>query len=314
MLLFKESDVRRLLPMKQCIDVLGSAFLAYGRGEAQNQPRRRLVLPTGSVLHQLAGACGNYFGIKYYSTNPRHGYHFLFTLFDAPTGQPLAIFEANCLGQIRTGAASGLATSLMAPPGVTSLAIIGSGFQAESQLAAMLAVRKLTSVRVWSRSEANRKRFADEMSLLHGLPVEAARSAHEAVDGADIIVTATWAAEPVLEPEWVKETAHINAMGSNNPKRREIPADLIERAGLLVADSLEQCRVEAGDLVLALNEAGWSRVVELKDIVGRGEIHGVGRRTIFKSVGLGLEDVAAAAFVYEAARQQGFDVTAPLLA
>lgn len=313
MFLFKESDVRRLLPMKQCIDVLQTAFVAYAKGEAQNQPRRRLVLSTGSVLHQLAGSYGNYFGIKYYSTNTKYGFHFLFTLFDAPTGKPLAILEANYLGQIRTGAASGLATDLMTQPGPKSLALIGSGFQAESQLAAMLAVRELSSVRIWSRSEEKRKRFAEETSLTYGLPVQAVDSAREAVEGADIVVTATYAGTPVVEEGWVKESAHINAMGSNNPKRREIPAGLVQRAGLLVADSVEQCRIEAGDLTLALDEAGWGRVVELKEVVARAQRPAPGQLTLFKSVGLGLEDVAAAAFVYEEGLRQGFDVTTPLL-
>lgn len=312
MLLFREADVRRLLPMKQCIEVLRTAFLAYARGEAQNQSRRRLVLPTGSVLHQLTGAFGDYFGIKYYSTNTRHGFHFLFTLFDAPTGKPLAIFEANYLGQIRTGAASGLATSLMAPPGARSLAIIGSGFQAESQLAAMAAVRQLNSVRVWSRSERKRKRFAEQASASFPFPVAAVDSAREAVEDADLVVTATYAAEPVLEDGWVKEAAHVNAMGSNDARRREIPAETVRRATLLVADSVEQCRIEAGDLALALDEAGWGRVVELRDLVAGGARPAAGGMTLFKSVGLGLEDVAAAAFVYEEGVRQGFDVTAPL--
>ncbi|MCX6619795.1 MAG: ornithine cyclodeaminase family protein [Acidobacteria bacterium] len=313
MLLFTESDVRRLLSMKQCIGVLRDAFQAYAHGEAQNQPRRRLVLPTGSVLHQLAGAYGNYFGIKYYSTNTKHGFHFLFTLFDAPTGKPLAIFEANYLGQIRTGAASGLATSLMTSPSPKSVAIIGSGFQAESQLAAMLAIRELTSVKVWSRSERKRVEFAADSSELYPVHVEAAATAQEAVEGADIVITATWAGEPVLEADWVKPGAHVNAMGSNNPGRRELPAELVRRATVLAADSVEQCRLEAGDYVLALDDAGWERVVELKDLVARGASHSPGQLTIFKSVGLGLEDVAAAAFVYEQATQQALGVTIPLL-
>ena len=127
------------------------------------------------------------------------------------------------------------------------------------------------------------------------------------------MVTATYAGEPVIEDAWVKASAHVNAMGSNNPARREVPGELVRRAGLVVADSVEQCRIEAGDLVLALEEADWSRVIELKDLIAGGEAHISNQLTLFKSVGLGLEDVAAAAIVYEEAIRQGFDVTTPLL-
>lgn len=300
--------------MKQCIGILRDAFLAYSKGEAQNQPRRRLVLPTGSVLHQLSGSYGKYFGIKYYSTNTKHGFHFLFTLYDAPTGKPLAMLEANYLGQIRTGAASGLATELLTVDEPKSLAIIGSGFQAESQLAAMLAVRKLTSVRVWSRSERKRKEFADDSSEVYSIPVQAVDTAQAAVEGADIVVTATYAGEPVLQADWVKPGALVNAMGSNNPKRREIPGNLVQRADLLLADSVEQCRIEGGDFVMALDDAGWQRVRELRDLVAAPESVTPGKLSIFKSVGMGLEDVAAAGYVYEQAVAQGLGQPFPLLA
>jgi ornithine cyclodeaminase/alanine dehydrogenase-like protein (mu-crystallin family) len=313
MLLFTESDVRQLLPMKDCVGVLKDAFAAWARGEAQNQPRRRLVLPTGALLHQLPGAVGPYFGLKYYSTHTKHGFHFLFTLYDAATARPLAMFEANYLGQIRTGAASGLATDVMTTRDPKSVAVIGSGFQAETQLEAMLAVREVTSVRVWSRREEKRQAFAESCTARFGRPVEAAATAEEAVRGADLIVTATYAGEPVLESAWVKPGAHVNAAGSNNPKRRELPGDLVTGAARLVADSVEQCRLEAGDLALALDEAGWSRVEELRDVVARATTPAAAGTTIFKSVGLGLEDVAAAAFVYERARELGRGSEFPLL-
>src|ERR1700694_1576598 len=134
MLFLTEAEVRELLPMPEAIRLMRMAFHAFAEGEAQNQPRRRLILPTGSVLHSLAGAFGKYFGTKFYSTNPKHGAHFLFALYDAATAEPLALMEANHLGQIRTGAASGYATDLMAATDASVMAVIGSGFQAETQV------------------------------------------------------------------------------------------------------------------------------------------------------------------------------------
>jgi ornithine cyclodeaminase/alanine dehydrogenase-like protein (mu-crystallin family) len=265
------------------------AFEAMKNGRAQNQPRRRLILESGSVLHSMAGAVGNYFGTKFYSTNPRYGAHFYFFLYDSKTAQPLAMMEANYLGQIRTGAASGYATDLLANPKAATLAIIGSGFQARTQLDAIRAVRPIQTVRVWSRSEEKRRKFAEECS------VTAANSAEEAVRGADIVITATNAKDPVLESDWISDGTLVNAMGSNVATRRELPADLVKRAALVAVDSLEQARIEAGDLILA---DSWSNVVELQNLEPHYDPNHV---TIFKSIGLGIEDVAAGAFIYERA-------------
>src|SRR5438552_148371 len=150
---FTESDVRELLPMRECVDVMRRTFEALAQGRAQNQPRRRLILETGSVLHSMAGAFLNYFGTKFYSTNPRYGAHFYFMLYDSKTARPLAFMEANHLGQIRTGAASGYATDLLSDPNADTLGIIGSGFQARTQVDAIRAVRSIKTVRVWSRSQ-----------------------------------------------------------------------------------------------------------------------------------------------------------------
>ena len=289
MLYLTEADVRELLPMREAIDVMRRTFEALAQGRAQNQARRRLILETGSVLHSLAGAYGNYFGTKFYSTNPRYGAHFYFMLYDAKTAQPLALMEANHLGQIRTGAASGYATDLMANPRAEVLGIIGSGFQARTQLDAIRAVRPIKTVRVWSRNEEKRRKFAEESA------VTAVDSAEQVVRGAQIVVTATNAKDPVLESEWIGPGTMINAMGSNVRNRRELPADLIQRADLIAADSIEQAKIEAGDLLLADH---WSNVVELKDVQKH---YDPGKITIFESLGLGVEDVAAGAFVYERA-------------
>src|SRR5438874_4353510 len=174
MLYLTEAEVRQLLPMQEAIRMMRLAFESLAKGEAQNQPRRRLILPTGSVLHSLAGAYGDYFGTKIYSTHPQHGAYFLFVLYDAKTANPLALMEANYLGQIRTGAASGYATDLMANPEARILGIIGSGFQARTQLEAMRTVRPVSEVRVWSRNPEKRRRFAQEGGIIESASGEAA--------------------------------------------------------------------------------------------------------------------------------------------
>ena len=312
MLYLTESDVLRFLPLSNCIGLMRTAFGRLASGEAINQPRRRLHLPTKSTLHYMAATDGRYFGAKIYSTNPRFGAHFLFLLYRAEDAAPLAVIEANHLGQIRTGAASALATQLLARPESRRLAIIGSGFQACTQLEAMLATIPFERVLVWSRSEEKRVAFARQCTVKFNAGVEAAASAQEAVRNADVIVTATTAAEPVLEDSWVAPGAHINAMGSNQARRRELPSELVRRAALIVADSVEQSRMESGDLLLALSETDWGRVVELQDVVaGRTARSGPDEITLFKSNGLAVEDVIAAGDVYDRALAAGAGTNLP---
>ena len=294
-----EADVLRLLPMPEAVRLVREAFTGLATGTAQNQARRRLVTPAGAVLHQLAGSFGKYFGAKIYSTHVKYGAWFTVLLYDAATARPLAEIEANHLGQIRTGAASGVATDLLARPDASVLGVIGTGFQAETQIAAIRAVRQIREVRVWSRSEERRLAFAQKVNA------RATASAEEAIRGADIIVTATYAKDPVLEDAWVKPGAHINAIGSNNPQRREIPAELINRAARIAVDAIDQAKIESGDLLLAWAAAPerWDdlRLVELAAIAagqksGRDSSEDL---TIFKSNGLGVQDIAVAGFVFE---------------
>jgi alanine dehydrogenase len=306
MLYLTEADVREFLPMSDCIGLMRTVFKRLAAGEALNQPRRRLILPTRSVLHYMAGSDGQYFGAKIYASNPRQGAHFLFLLYRAEDATPLAVIEANALGQIRTGAASGLATTLLARPDAHTLALLGSGFQARTQLEAMLAAVPIERVRVWSRSAEKRAAFAHQATEQFGKLVEAIPTAEEAVRGADILVTATNSAEPVLEARWVSPGTHINAMGSNQARRRELPVELVDRADLIVVDNLEQSRMESGDLLLAFRDEDWHRTVELQTLVA-GQ---VGRQspaevTLFKSNGLAVEDVIAAGMVYERAVAAG---------
>ena len=188
----------------------------------------------------MAGAGdGEYFGAKVYSTNSGHGAHFLFLLYAAEDARPLAYLKPTIWAE-STGAASGLATRLLARPDAATLGIIGSGFQARSQLAAMTAARPIREVRVWSRDAGKRAGFAAECSAAFQIPVTAAETAEQAVAGLDIVVTATNARDPVIASEWIAPGTHVNAMGSNQATRRELPTELILRADRIAVDSLEQ--------------------------------------------------------------------------
>jgi ornithine cyclodeaminase/alanine dehydrogenase-like protein (mu-crystallin family) len=315
MLFLKEAEVRALLPMKDCIEQLRTAFRAIGEDQAINQPRRRLILPSGAVLHQMAASCGKYFGTKIYSTHLKHGANFLFVLYESETASPLALLEADSLGQIRTGAASGLATDVLARRDASVMAVIGSGYQARSQAEAVCAVRPIREIRVWSRSEEKRATYAREMSEQLGVEVIAPDSAREAVEGAHVVSTATFSREPVVVSEWVVPAAHVNAIGTNVANRRETPAELVLRANPVVVDSVEQAKIEAGDLIQAFSEDDWDwRVVGLDKAMTPGwQSSTTGDITFFKSVGLALEDVAAAALVYERAKADGVGAELPIL-
>jgi len=293
MIYITEEQVRELLPMAECVRIMRQTFLALREGTASNQPRRRMYLKNGSTLHSMAGAYGKYFGTKFYSTNPKYGAHFFFFLFDSETARPLAQFEANYLGQIRTGAVSGYSTDLLAAPEASTLGVIGGGFQAQSQVDAIRCVRVLKDIRVWSRSQEKREAFAVANQA------RAVASAEEAVRGADIVVTSTPSKDPVLDDSWIvpgEHGVHINAMGSNREGRRELPSRLIQRADLIAVDSVDVAKIEAGDLIMAPVDWNDARIVDLAKIEHRPPGAPI---TIFKSCGLGVEDVAAGAYVYE---------------
>lgn len=292
MLYLREEDVRRILSVQEAIGLMRNAFRALAEGHAINQPRRRLILDTGAALHSMAAAYNGYFGTKFYSTHPRYGAHFYFVLYDAQTAEPLAWMEANHLGQIRTGAASGYATDLLANPQADTLAVIGSGFQARTQVEAIRAVRPIKRVRVWSRNQEKRRLFAEEFSG-EEVSAEAVSSAEEAVRGAQIIVTVTNSPDPVIEDNWIVPGTMINAIGANTPNRRELPGELVRRAALVAVDSLEQAKIEAGDLIVP---DSWANVIELQNVKPQFDPAQI---TIFKSLGIAVEDVAAGAFVYE---------------
>jgi ornithine cyclodeaminase/alanine dehydrogenase-like protein (mu-crystallin family) len=304
MLHITEEQAAEALPMGRALELVEEAFRRLDDGRALNHPRRRIRLENGALLHAMDAGdnVSGVLGAKLYATRPGVGAHFLVALFDAETTKPLATIEADALGRIRTGAASGVATKFLAREKASVVGIIGSGWQAETQLEAVAAVRELELVKVFSRKAERREGFARKMAEKLGIAVEAAGSAEEAVRGSDIVVTITSAKTPVVLGEWLEEGCHVNAAGSNHALRREIDAAAVERAGLVVADSVEQAKEEAGDLIQAAAEGrlDWGRVVELSGVVsgrlaGRQDERQV---TLFESQGLAIEDLLAADEIY----------------
>ena len=258
-----------------------------------------------TLLHYMAGGDNEAgrAGIKVYASNPAFGApDFVVLLFDSRNARLLASIEANALGQIRTGAASGVATRHLAPSDADCLALFGSGFQAETQLEAVHCARPLASVRVFSRSPDRRARFADRMRDKLSIPIKAVDSPERALEGAQIVVTITSSPRPVFPGRLLPEGAHVNAAGSNHVKRRELDGDAVAKADLVAVDSLEQARMEAGDLTQAADEGrfAWDDAYELHEILaGSGPSRSSSDQvTLFESQGLAIEDIALADVIY----------------
>ena len=316
-LFLNEQEVVQLLPMNECIEALDKAFAHAGAGQVDNKPRSRIRMP-GGFFHFMAAADGGQgvFGYKAYpSFAGPGGAKMMVMLYDYQTGQLLACMEAGRLGQIRTGAASGLATRYMARCAASTVAVIGSGFQARTQLEAVCAVREIREARVFSRRQERREDFAQRSSERLGVDVRPVESAQECVEGADIVITITSARDPVALGEWLVPGAHINAAGGNHWQRREIDEAAVLKSELIVVDDLEQAKVECGDLMWleARGTFRWDMARELQDVVagripGRLTQEGV---TLFESMGVALEDIAAADLVYRKAKEQGIGQELP---
>ncbi|MBI2172020.1 MAG: ornithine cyclodeaminase family protein [Chloroflexi bacterium] len=321
-LLLKEADVQKLLTMDMALYAVEEAFRQRGRGRASVRPRTRMPMPGGgqSLMAGWVGGAINAYGLKVYG-GPRASVTvrptgMIVMLYDGGTGQLLAIVEANHLGRIRTGAASGVATKYMASPDASTVGVIGTGGQAATQLEAVCRVREVRYAWVYSRTPEHRSAFARQMNQKLGIPVMAVDSAEECVANAEIVVTITNSATPVLEGKWLGDGCHVNAAGSNNPLHAEIDVEAIRHAALIAADDVPQAKVECGELIAAVSRGVlvWEQVQELGDIVA-GRIPGrpsPGAITLFESQGIGAEDVAAARAVYEAALKAGAGQEIPL--
>ncbi|HEX9036233.1 MAG TPA: ornithine cyclodeaminase family protein [Ktedonobacterales bacterium] len=333
-LILREEDVRATLTMPDTMRVLDGMFRQRGAGRVINQPRSRIVLPEGrGVMHTLPawvagepdateGERNGYVGLKSY-TSVGGAVRFVVLLSSADDGRLLAIIEGDLLGQMRTGAASGIATGYMAREDARVVALLGAGEQARTQALAMAAARPVTRILVYARDPARRAAFCEEIRLATGAETVPAETAEEAVREADIVVTATTARDPVMRGEWLRPGTHLNVMGSNWSQRREVDTAAVTRSALIAVDDLAQARLEAGDLLIPEREGAFSldeahaggRLVELSAIAsgktpGRA---GADSITFFKSLGIGAEDIATAAFVYRLAMQRGLGQEITLL-
>jgi alanine dehydrogenase len=304
-----EDEVSRLATMDLALEAVGAAFRKLGCDEAENLSRRRCQTDQ-VMLHLLPAAAKTLgaIGFKAYTTT-KEGARFHVMLFDARTGAMNAIVEADLLGQFRTGAATGIATRKLARPDAAAVGCIGTGKQARTQLLAVSKVRRLRSIRVYGRNEARRNDFASRIAAETGVEVIPVASAEEAVKDQDIVITATSAREPVLQGAWLAEGAHVNLIGSNFLTKSESDVEVFRRATLVTVDSREQAKLEAGDFVAPIS-AGvlkWADVLDLAPVLvgkypGRESPLDI---TLFKSLGLGIEDVALAVRIVELARKHG---------
>jgi ornithine cyclodeaminase/alanine dehydrogenase-like protein (mu-crystallin family) len=314
LLVLAHDDVRRLLPMKECIELMAEVLADLSRGRAW-QPLRFVVRPPEEEslmglmpAHRSAPTAA--YGLKavcIFPGNPSRGLDMHqggVLLFDGETGEPRALVNASAVTAIRTAAVSAVATRALSRPDARELAVLGSGVQARAHLEAMAKLRPFERARVWSRTPDHARAFASEADA--PFPVKAVETAEAAVRGADLVVTATSAREPIVEREWLAAGAHVNAVGSSIPTTRELDAATVSAAALF-ADSRESLVNESGDYLFAVEEAGIGPDhvrAELGEVLtGSRE----GRRsaeelTVFKSLGLAVEDLAAAEHVYARAR------------
>jgi ornithine cyclodeaminase/alanine dehydrogenase-like protein (mu-crystallin family) len=318
LLVLSHTEVEQLLPMHECIDVMEAALIVLTRGEV-HQPLRTIIRPPEvkgvmALMSSFRAGDAPLFGLKAICVFPENAaigkdaHQGGVLLFSGQTGELLALVNASAITAIRTAAVSGVATRLLAREDASELAIIGAGVQARPHLEAMACVRELKRVRVAARRLESASKFAVEMQAKFPFPIEPVENAEAAVRGADIIVTATTAHEPVLKREWISPGTHINAIGTFSPEAREIDTATMAAATLFV-DRRESALTEAGDYLMAAKEGaiGPDHIrAELGEVLTGAHSGRTSREeiTLFKSLGLAIEDLAAAAYIYQNAKQQ----------
>jgi ornithine cyclodeaminase len=316
-----EEQVSEFLPMGECIDAMAEVLGALARGEAQ-MPLRSMLRGEGSggilgLMPAYRGGAVPTYSLKavcVFPANPAVGldaHQGIVALFDGETGRPSAILNASAVTAIRTAAVSALATRLLAREDSTRLAILGSGVQASSHVDAMLAVRPLRSISVYSPNLQRARAFVERNAVAHPqVAFELASSARGALDGADIVVTATSSHEPVLERDWLAPGTHVNAVGASLRTHREIDVATLAAAELFT-DSLESIANEAGEFQLALSEGAIAGPEHVRAVIGElvNGVHpgrsGAGALTLFRSLGVAVEDLAAAELAVANARRAG---------
>ena len=302
-LYLSEQDVDGLLTPEDALEAVEGSFRRLAEGVVENVPRRRLRLDGGALAVMSASDLGlGIAGVKTYAPG-RGGARFVLVLFDAVTDEAIALIEADRLGQFRTGAASGVAAKVLAADGATSLGVIGAGTQAEMQVRCVrAAVPALEHVLVYSRTEERREQFAQ------ALGVEAAESAQDAA-AQDVVVTITTSRDPVLRGDWLRPGALVCAVGANRPQARELDNAVLQRAAFVCCDSVENARIESGDLIEPVQQGvlDWLEVHELSEVVA-GQVQGrqsADDIVVFKSNGIAAWDLAIGAVAVERARERG---------
>lgn len=318
MLILSESDVRQLLPMKELIPAMMGALARFSSGSVQ-QPLRTVlevgaskaffgVMPafipdTGALGTKLVTVFGSNLSVGL----PSH--LATIVLLDSTTGEMRGLLDGRYITEARTAAVSAVSAKILARPEASTLAIIGTGVQARSHLEALRLVKKLSEVRVWSPTAAHRVRFAREAEKKLSMLVRTAESAEEALDGADLIALVSSSREPVARSAWVQDGAHVCAVGACRPDQREMDSELVAR-GRLFVDSRTAALAEAGDIVLPIREGRFTAdhiAGELGEVV-TGQVTGrtsASEVTIFKSLGMAVEDVTAAHLAFEKALARG---------
>lgn len=325
LLFLSAAQVRRALPMNEAVEAMKTAFAALSAGEAVVPLRSHVEIPEhqGVLLlmpcHLPAAEVLSLKAVSVFNRNPESGLpriHALVTLFDAVTGRPLAILDGAAVTALRTGAASGAATQLMARQDASSVAILGAGIQARTQLEAMCAVRPVRSVRVFDALPASTQAFARDLSATLEIEITPASSAADAVCEADIICAASSSRTPVFADADLRPGVHINAVGSYQPHVQEIPSETIARARVVV-DHRQSALAETGDLLIPIQQGVFSAdriVAELGELV-RGLKPGrltPNDLTVFKTVGVAIQDLVAAERILSNARRLGLGIEVPL--
>ena len=317
-LIVNHQEVQQWLPMSECVEAMADVFKILNCGDAVNPLRNLMWLPDKSgLIGTMPAYLGDarVMGLKAISVFPGNhatkydSHQGTVMLFETQNGRLLAMMDAGKITAIRTAAVSGVATRLLAATDAENLAILGSGVQAATHLDAMRVVRNIKHVRVWSRNLDHAQSFAERESTRLSLSIEAIENAERAVDGADIICTVTSSTDPVLQGDWIAPGTHINAVGSSVPFARELDTAAVVKSKLFV-DRRESTLNEAGDFLFpkkegAINDAhvlGEIGDILLDKINGRAAKEDI---TLFKSLGLAVEDVTAAHFIYQKLLEQG---------
>lgn len=307
--LIREQDVENALTMADVVSSLRGAFADYSNGEAFTEPRSRLKL-NGEILHVLSAAVPNQdaLGVKSY-TAFRSGLRFHILLYSSQTGELKAIIQAKRLGELRTGGTASLALEELATSSAETGALFGVGNISRGMLEGMLHARELQRIFVCSRNQENAADFCERMSGVGSVDLIPVSEPHQAISSADIVVTATTSKSAVFDGKSLKVGATVAAVGSNLLQKREIDSTVVRRASRVVVESIDQAKNEAGDLFPAIDSGflHWNQVDELGDIVSKRLSARISDEEIilFKSVGLGLQDVAIAAKMYEIAEAEG---------